>query len=336
MEGGFGRRRPRWLLPAALAIAAALLWPASSHAFVACNWSGGQLSANLTADDDSVTFQRFGSQIAVLTGSSLSDDGYDDSGETQILIPCSGEAATVDNTDRVSVVQSPGADFGRVTIDQSAGSLGPGATPEADGTSEIEFSLNLPGRVSEVLVGGTEGSEAATMGTLPSGGAGVNTNAQASDDPEIEVAGARVIAVDAKGGNDLVTALGGAGFTGPLHGVIGSAQGGTGNDLLIAGPDGSDLDGDEGSDRLLGSPHKDFLEGGSGRDTILAGKGSDRIESLDRKRDRIRCGPGKRDRVFADAKDAIKGCERGVRIRFRRHHRPQVFPLAPNHAGPFA
>ncbi len=309
-------------------ICGALLWPASSQAFVACSESGGELTVNLTADDDSVTFQRFGSQIAVLTGSSL--DEYEDYyGDSQILIPCSGGTPTVDNTDHVTVLQSPGAEFGIVTIDESAGPLGPGATTESDGSSEIEFSVSLPGRLSFLAAGGTDASESFQMGMLPSGAAGLNMNAEGSADPDVDVAGVSAIIVFAQGGNDQVTGMGGPGFVSPLRGVFGSAHGGPGNDLLQAGPRGSFFDGDEGHDRLVGSPHEDDLDGGEGKDTIRAGGGNDDIDALDRKKDRVICGSGKKDRALVDLGDRIKGCERGRRIRpGTRHHPPRVVPLA--------
>jgi hypothetical protein len=330
MRGGNARRR-RLLLLALPMVCGGLLWPASSQAFVACSSSGGELTVNITADDDSVTLQRFGSQIVVLTGNSLDEYGdYDDYGEeSQILIPCSGGTPTVDNTDHVSVLQSPGADLGSVAIDQSAGPLGPGATTESDGTSEIEFSVNLPGRLSEVFIGGTDAPETFTIGMEPSGSAGVNMNADVSSDPDVDVVGSRYVVVHAEGGNDLVTAQGGAGFVGPLRGAFAIADAGAGRDLLLAGPDGSGFLGEEGRDGLVGSPRHDFLDGGSGKDKILARGGDDSIDALDRKKDRVVCGSGRRDHATVDTRDRIKGCERGRRVTFPGHHRPpRINPLS--------
>ena len=330
MRGGDARRRRLLLLALAL-VCGALVYPAGSQAFVACSSSGGELTVNLTADDDSVSFQRFGPQIAVLTGSSLDEyEDYDDySGESQILIPCSGGTPTVDNTDHVTVVQSPGADFGTVTVDQSAGPLGPGATAESDGTSEIEFTLSFAGRFSGPVVGGTDASEAFQMGMLPSGAVGVNMNSGSSTDAEIEAVGASGVAVFAQGGNDLVTGLGGPGFAGPLRGALTGADGGAGKDLLVSGPPGSDMDGEEGKDRLVGSHREDEISGGSGKDRIIAGGGNDRVRAFDRKRDRVICGSGKRDQALVDLRDHVKGCERGARIRLPGgHRRPEFKPLA--------
>jgi RTX calcium-binding nonapeptide repeat (4 copies) len=330
-----GKPRRRRLLILALPMAcAALLWPASSQAFVACSHSGKELTVNLTADDDSVSFQRFGSQIAVLTGSTLNeydDYDYEDEDSPHILIPCSGGTPTVDNVDHVSVVQSPGADFGLVTLDPSAGPLGPGATTESDGTSEIEFTLTLPGRDSGALIGGTDASEVFQMGALPSGALGVNANATNSSDPEVEAIGAvGGFVVFGEGGSDVVSGLGGPGFVGPLRGTFDGGIGGPGNDLLIAGPvAGSELDGDEGKDKLVGSPRTDYIYGGPAKDRIIAGRGNDRISALDHGKDRVICGGGKRDNAIVDYRDHVKGCERGARVRSRGKHRPPRFtPLA--------
>jgi hypothetical protein len=338
MKGGSPIRRRLTLLSLTV-LGAALLWPASSHAFVACSHSSGELTVNMTASDDSVTFQRFGDQIAVLTGSSLDVyGGYDDygdygDGETQILIPCTGGIPTVANTDHIGVVQSPKAEFGSVTIDESAGPFAPGATPEGDGTSEIEFGLNLPGRLSSVGVLGTDSPETFSFGTLPSGAPGANLNAgeeqPANADADLEAPGSRYFIVDAEGGNDVVSGLGGPGLAGPLRTAFVIADGGAGNDLLQAGPLGAELEGDEGSDTVIGSPRKDFLEGGSGKDKIFAGKGSDRVFAVDRKKDYVVCGPGKRDYVVDDFVDRAIHCETGRQVRLRKRHPvPNAIPSA--------
>jgi RTX calcium-binding nonapeptide repeat (4 copies) len=314
----------RILLLSALAVlGAALLWPASSHAFVACSYSSGELTVDLTANEDSVTLTRFRDQIVVLTGSSVSifgeDDEYDDyyGEETHIAIPCAGGTPTLTNTDHVSVVQSPTAGFGAVTVDQSNGPFAPGATPESDGTSEIEFGFNLPGRLSSVGIKGTEAGESIPVGMLPSGAPGVNLNA-----------GAEAASADAEGGDDVVTGMGGPGLSGPLTSGFLLASGGAGNDLLQAGPLGAGLEGNEGRNTLIGSPHKDFLDAEGGKDKAFGGKGSDRIDALDRKKDFISCGAGKRDFVVNDFIDRALHCERGRRIRLRKPHHPRPDAVA--------
>jgi Ca2+-binding RTX toxin-like protein len=315
-------------------LGAALLWPASSHAFVACNVSGGELTVNLTADDDSVTFQRFGGQIAVITGSTVdvfSDYDYYDE-QSQILVPCSGGTPTPENIDHVSVIQSPNADLGSVTIDESGGAFAPGATAEGDGSSEIEFGLNLPGRLSSVGIKGTDGPDLIQSGTLPSSAPGANLNAGAepsSPDVDVEAPGIRYFVVDAAGGDDSVTGMGGPGFAGPLRSAFFIGEGGAGNDFLQSGPLNTELAGDEGRDTLIGSPRRDFLEGGTGKDKMFAGHGSDRLFAADRKKDLVICGAGKRDYVIDDLVDRSLHCERGRQVRLRKHHPVPSFLAGP-------
>jgi hypothetical protein len=331
MRGGRLSRRHLTLLTLTV-LGAALLWPASSNAFVACNLSGGELTVNLTADDDSVTFERFGGQIAVLTGSSVdvfSDyDSYDE--QSQILIPCSGGMPTPENTDHVSVIQSPNAEFGSVTIDESAGAFAPGATPEGDGSSEIEFGLNMPGRGASLGIKGADGPDSIQSGTMPSSATGVNLNAGAessSPDVDVEAPGIRYLVVEAEGGDDSVSGMGGPGFVGPLRSFF-IGEGGAGNDFLQSGPRSTELAGDEGRDTLIGSPQRDFLEGGTGKDKMFAGHGSDRLFAADRKKDLVICGAGKRDYVIDDLIDRSLHCERGRQVRLHKHHPVPSLPVS--------
>jgi Ca2+-binding RTX toxin-like protein len=75
--------------------------------------------------------------------------------------------------------------------------------------------------------------------------------------------------------------------------------GGPGNDVLIGGPGNDKLNGGKGNDTLIGNGGKDSLVGGPGNDTI---------NSRDGVRELVKCGPG-RDKVRADKKDRLSGCE---------------------------
>jgi Ca2+-binding RTX toxin-like protein len=79
--------------------------------------------------------------------------------------------------------------------------------------------------------------------------------------------------------------------------------GGAGDDILIGGPGRDKLNGGKGNDRLVGNGSKDSLIGGPGNDTIDARDGVGEL---------VRCGPGK-DRVKADKKDRLSGCETKLR-----------------------
>ncbi len=98
---------------------------------------------------------------------------------------------------------------------------------------------------------------------------------------------------------------------GPGHdGLVG----GRGRDVLDGGAGDDVLSGDswgnEGgaADRLDGGPGDDDLYGEAGRDVMLGGAGNDRLHARDGRIDVLRCGAG-RDRVRADRRDRLHGCE---------------------------
>jgi Ca2+-binding RTX toxin-like protein len=94
---------------------------------------------------------------------------------------------------------------------------------------------------------------------------------------------------------------------------------GDGGDDTLSGGDGRDrLFGGAGNDRLLGGAKGDELRGetgddqlfpGTGRDRVFGGAGNDVISARDGSRDVIDCGAGL-DRVTADRRDRLRGCER--------------------------
>jgi Ca2+-binding RTX toxin-like protein len=109
-------------------------------------------------------------------------------------------------------------------------------------------------------------------------------------------------------GNDRLS--GGSG-TDRLSGGSGSDRlsGGSGRDRL-SGAGGNDrLSGGGGNDRLSGGGGNDRLSGGRGRNSYSAGAGNDVVNSVNRKKETVNCGRGRRDRVRADARDSLRGCE---------------------------
>jgi Ca2+-binding RTX toxin-like protein len=95
-------------------------------------------------------------------------------------------------------------------------------------------------------------------------------------------------------------------------------RGGRGNDKIsglggadcLFGQAGKDtLSGGAGRDKLNGGPGNDKLTGGKGKDTFTGGGGNDRINSRDGIAERVNCGKG-RDKVKADRKDKLIGCEK--------------------------
>lgn len=82
-----------------------------------------------------------------------------------------------------------------------------------------------------------------------------------------------------------------------------------GDDLLLGGNRDDCLLGGPGDDRLRGEAGNDVLRGGRGVDRLDGGSGRDRLDSRDGRREIVRCGTG-RDRVRADRRDRLLGCER--------------------------
>lgn len=96
-------------------------------------------------------------------------------------------------------------------------------------------------------------------------------------------------------------------------------DGSYGDDMLAGGSGNDRLFGSAGADRLFGEAGKDRLIGGGGRNVVDGGSGNDSIDVRNGERDRVICGRG-RDRVRADRRDRLNGCERvtfGGKIRYR-------------------
>jgi Ca2+-binding RTX toxin-like protein len=100
-------------------------------------------------------------------------------------------------------------------------------------------------------------------------------------------------------GGDLIQGFGG---NDKLFGLAG-------NDCLYGGAGDDTLSGGAGKDKLDGGRGNDKLTGGKGKDTFTGGRGRDTINSKDGIREIVNCGPG-RDKVKADKRDKLKGCEK--------------------------
>jgi hypothetical protein len=245
---------------------------------------------------------------------------------------------TVHNTDAIRVFMD-GQEETELDISLEGGSLAPGATPEVDGSPEIEISVeHLTSFHSVGFTGGPEND----WFRFGSGSdlAGVNLNAQAEStsadvdatftpstdpesDPSLPAGFARMGA-----GDDVVTDSGGPEFEGSYP--VFAAFGGPGSDTLTAtNPLFTFMKGGGGDDRIqVGDGKRNVITGGGGRDTIISGAhgndevipgkghdlailngGSDLVAAKDRTKDRILCG-GNRDFVSKDRKDRTPGCER--------------------------
>jgi RTX calcium-binding nonapeptide repeat (4 copies) len=243
---------------------------------------------------------------------------------------------TVHNTDQIVVKTDPDESTD-VNISLEGGPLGPGATPEADGTSEIETRIESSPGEDVKFVGGSA-NDWFRFGTT-GGVQGVNLNAQEeANTPDVDATA--VLAPPSPpfeddwpgawartgAGNDRVTTEGGPEFDGPLGGAV-IEQGGSGDDALSAtsarftglnGGPGNDtisaagrytiIRAGTGNDVVIGGPGQQFVELGKGHDFASTGPGKDGISAFDHTRDRVLCGPG-RDFVGRDRADKAPGCE---------------------------
>jgi hypothetical protein len=202
---------------------------------------------------------------------------------TELEVACAGPPATVANTDSVVVSSRPG-DIDSFFLDQSGGTFTPGATAEADGTSEIEISTRGTGAVLAVV--GTSAADEIDAGEMGRNSA-VNLNAGLEGVPDADFVGnaGAFVQVELRGGNDRVDAGGGETFPGsPLDRWF-AAFGGDGRDRIRGGPGADFLAGQSGADRLVGGRGRDRLFGGGGRDVLRCGPGRDAAtHSQDRRR----------------------------------------------------
>jgi Ca2+-binding RTX toxin-like protein len=152
------------------------------------------------------------------------------------------DVATVTNTDLIDVNGS-GTPV-EISIDLSAGNFAPGLTPDADGgSSEIEFSVDLPNGTPTLRVSGGAGND-----NLVYGADGINLNAaETPGDVDVSIVGAPLIVLDGNAGNDALSIAGGAGTGAP---AVGSMNGGTEDDLLGGGLGGSTAGGGDGVDTI--------------------------------------------------------------------------------------
>jgi Ca2+-binding RTX toxin-like protein len=105
-------------------------------------------------------------------------------------------------------------------------------------------------------------------------------------------------------------------------------KGGAGNDVQYGGTGRDTMDGGAGADTQTGGNGDDVITGGSGSDIINGDGGSpaglahagaskghpgnDTIYARDGQKDHINCGGGRKDRVFADKIDRLRGCEKVI------------------------
>lgn len=249
-----------------------------------CTYDAGTFTATVTMSaGESATIGR--------TGDAITLDGA----------PC--DTATVSTTDTIKVTATGAVTS--ITLDLGGGGFLPGATAEADGASEIEFTLDIATGSPTLRVLGTSAVDHVVLGV-----GGLNLNAaEATGDADVTITGTPVVTLEGGDENDVLSVGGGAGTGAAVSG--GTLLGQGGDDALLGGLGGSTLDGgpelDEadyagatqlaladlgagsvqhqggaadtligvenltgspGDDRIIGDAADNVLDGGDGADTL--------------------------------------------------------------------
>lgn len=255
---------------------------------------------------------------------------------------CEGGPPTVFNVDKVVYSTASGVPFINYSGD---GPLAPGATDEPGQGDEIEVAVIESYDPKVVNVAGGPGDDRIEIGQNRETQVGANLNAGADGaHRDVDVfagffPGERVaLRVIGRGGDDEISALGTPGFAAPVtvaERVV--MTGGPGDDVIAGGPSPDSISGDDGDDELLGGRGNDKISVGPGRDVARGGKGEDSIENrsdlggiavdlfpdrifggagndrINTERgtsgDRVDCGAGRRDSLFASPGDLARNCE---------------------------
>ncbi|MGH2962632.1 MAG: hypothetical protein ACRDL3_10655 [Solirubrobacterales bacterium] len=253
---------------AAVAVCGAIALPGSASAAITCDFGGSVLTVTLNANNEFPIIDRSGPNIRV----------QDNLGADPV---CSGDPATVTNTERIAVNQPDPGETAQVVIDQSGGAFEPGTggPAEGGGTSEIEFDIDLGDGFDSVQVDGRPDPEVDHMrlGELASGNPGVNLNAPETAQPDgddIELEQVDFFSTFAGGlssAPNIFDASGGPEFTEGFPLNIGGVALGEGPDNLIGGDRGGTYDAGGGNDTVFSTPESSFsetLRGGADTDTL--------------------------------------------------------------------
>jgi PKD repeat protein len=213
-----------------------------------CLLDSGQLTV-IAPDGGSVSIGRSGSNLQV-SGADNPDPS------------CGG--STVDNVDTIKVYGGGGNE--QVTLDLANGPLGPGATAESSGTSEIEVALALGGGDDAVSVQGGNANDKFTVGV-----GGLNLNGDS--DADVRLASVEDLTLGGGGGTDTLSAAGGQG-TGGAYAKPVTLTGGSSHDVLTGGLAADMAQGGDGNDTfkaLSVADGADTFDGGTGSDAVTYG-----------------------------------------------------------------
>ncbi len=179
-------------------------------------------------------------------------------------------------------------------VGENVGRLGPGATPESSGQSEIEIRFDVtpgnsvfPPQDPLPLYFQYVGSSAQDRLTMGSKGADLNGDGDLDVTSSHGFQGAWLFGV---GGGDVLTLAGGGDAGAPF-----------------AFP--SQMDGGNGKDRLTGGTADDQITGGNGRDSLAGGLGNDTLMANDGLADGVDGGDGDDTAYVDDALDTVTNVE---------------------------
>jgi Ca2+-binding RTX toxin-like protein len=165
---------------------------------------------------------------------------------------------------------------GEVAFDLGGGALGPGFTDEADGSSEIEFTVIGQSSIGRIRVDGSAGNDNVTIGQ--NGVGQLNLNATADGDaPDVDVTFGTIpfeVSVDGKEGNDHISANGIVDGISPYANQA-HLNGGAGTNTLVGGT-GSDAFDVRTEAVSTGS---DAVSGGAGFDRLFIATDSTSLTS---------------------------------------------------------
>ena len=245
----------------------------------------------------------------------------------------------LDNIDSIALNLDK-TEFAFVSVHVTRSVLGPGATRESDGSSELEVSSGKLRGSLEFHLGGSDDS--VTSGPTDEDTLGANLTAARDNDVDVRAPGRTGLALFLGDGDDgysqpAVTRAGGGdlNFLGPfvsgdagddvLEGSSGTDffGGGSGSDTLLGSGGFDFMFGDEDDDVIQGNGAGDIIYAQDGADDIAGGAGQDFIEANDGRHDEIDCGA---DEDFAEVdrrRDNYSNCEE---IRTGRGREPELGP----------
>jgi hypothetical protein len=277
----------------------------AAGATVTCSLVDATLAIGSDTDFEFAGVVRAGDELRVLRNQPFVE-------EEPTPVACAGGVPTVATTDSIVFDEASNVDEGGLQVDLGGGPFAPGATPEDDGTSEIEVTAKLNGDDGFLNILGSAGADSISYAPQGVGSGQVNLNLSAEVQPDFDVdfSDVEYPGIFGEAGPDAVASIAapGAGQA-PIFEFGLVVFGGKGRDVLVGASGVDQLFGDNGDDVVRGGGGSDLMDGGHGRDRLRAGAGSDIADAKDHEVDRVGCGSG-RDIAFVDPRDRTTACDK--------------------------